>query len=45
MKEPQCAHPRPLDNDNVIGSNQQLLHYHYQEEEDEDKEEEVKEPQ
>ena len=24
MKEPQCAHPPPLDNDDVIGSNQFL---------------------
>ena len=24
MKEPQCAHPPPLDNDDVIGSNQCL---------------------
>ena len=45
MKEPQCAHPPPLHNDDVIGSNWYLLHYHYQVEEDEDKEEQVKEPQ
>ena len=45
VKEARCAHPPPFDNDDVIDSNQYVLHYHYQEEEDEDKEEEVKEAQ
>ena len=43
MKEPQCTHPPPLCNDDVIGcrhsTDSNLLHHHYQ------KEEEVKEAQ